>query len=106
MSYVGQSILDYAGTFPVPVPVYVPIEIHQDRFDITSRADLAEEPTTMLAVGTVFNLIIGSGTSRTASVVELQAGPAIPADTSHVAPNDYNPATNNKHWAVVLGYLP
>jgi hypothetical protein len=89
-------ILDFSQAFPSSESVRI------TRFDITDRAGLAAVPTVGLANGSVFDIITGSGSSRTAAEVELQAAPADVTDTAQIQPAD----DLTRHWQVVSGLLP
>jgi hypothetical protein len=93
---MSTPILDFTGLFPVSQSVRI------TRFDITDRAGLAAIPTVGLNNGSVIDVITGSGTSRVAAEVELQAGQANPSDSSQIQPGD----DLTRHWQVVAGFLP
>lgn len=93
---MSSPILDWAQLAPTSDSVRI------TRFDITDRATLAAVTTTGLNDGSVFDLITGSGTERAAASVELQDGAADVEDSSQIQPSD----NLNRHWQVVLGFLP
>ena len=93
---MSDPILDYTGAFPTSQSVKI------TRFDVADRASLAAVPTVYLNNGSVLDIITGSGTSRVAAEVELQADPADVTDPSQIQPAD----DLTRHWQVVGGFLP
>jgi hypothetical protein len=59
---------------------------------------LAGVPTNGLLETSAVLIIIVVGGSRQDQTYQLRHGAADPADPGHVAPQDYSPTTNNKHW--------
>jgi hypothetical protein len=53
------------------------------------------------AVASLVKIVLTPGGSPQEQEYQLRGGAADPADPGHVAPHDYNLATNNKHWARV-----
>jgi hypothetical protein len=93
---MSTPILDFSGQFPGSESVRI------TRFDVSDRITLADVPTVGLLNGSVIDIITGSGTSRVAAEVELQADQANPADPSQIQPSD----DLTRHWQVVGGLLP
>jgi hypothetical protein len=93
---MSDPILDFAQLIRASESVRI------TRFDITDRLSLSVTSTTGLANGSVFDIITGTGGSRAAAEVELQAGAADPNDVSQIQPAD----DLTRHWQVVAGYLP
>lgn len=93
---MSDPILDFSQVFPDSESVRI------TRVDITDRVTLADAVTAGLQSGSVFDIITGSGSSRVAAEVELQDGPANPADVSQIQPSD----DLTRHWQVVAGLLP
>jgi hypothetical protein len=93
-------VLDYSGAIPKTTIIFA------SRFDINSRTELKAVDTLPLYIGTVFDIVTGSGSTRLSARIELESGPADAGDPSQITPDDYNVGTNDKHWLVIGGFLP
>jgi len=93
---MSTPILDWSQLSPTSDSVRI------TRFDITDRTTLAAASTSGLNNGSVFDIITGSGNSRVAAEVELQAGAADVTDDSQIQPSD----DLSRHWQVVAGLIP
>lgn len=93
-----QCETDWGYIPPVPVPPVSKVgwEYHEEIRSLSGPElpSLRNLATVSLQVGSKVEIVIaGQGQEY-----RLAAGPADAADPGHVAPEDYDLATNNKHW--------
>jgi len=95
-----ESAWGYLPPVPVPPPPKTVYEYFDGVISLIGpdEPSLASIATVSRDINSIGKVVIDVGGSRQEQEYQLRPGQADPADPGQVAPNDWNLATNNKHW--------